>query len=108
MLAIHTGREDGMRLGWSLRHWAVAVAGSVLAAVVIAVPTGILQTPLYHRMTPATWWDYPALAVTAVLEGVLLASYMRTGSAGQAGAAQAAGGGRRGAVVLRGRLPGVQ
>lgn len=82
-----------MPLGWSFRHWAIALAGSVLAAVVIAVPTGIIQTPLYHRMTPVTWWDYPALAVTALLEGVLLASYVRTGSAGQAGTAQAASGG---------------
>ncbi len=82
-----------MPLGWSFRHWAAALTGTALAAVVIAVPTGIIQTPFYHRMTPVTWWDYPALAVTAVLEGVLLATYVRAGTAGQGGAAQAAGGG---------------
>ncbi len=80
-----------MPLGWSFRHWAVALAGTVLSAVVIAVPTGIIRTPLYHRMTPVSWWDYPELAMTAVLEGVLLASYARTGRAGQAGTAQTAG-----------------
>ena len=45
-----------MPLGWSFRHWAAALAGTALAAVVIAVPAGIIQTPLYHRMTPVTWW----------------------------------------------------
>lgn len=82
-----------MPLGWGFRHWAAALAGTVLAAVVIAVPTGIIRTSLYHRMTPVTWWDYPALAATAVLEGILFATYVRAGTAGRGGTAQAAGGG---------------
>ncbi len=34
------------------------LAGAALAAVVIAVPTGIIRTPFYHRMMPVKWWDY--------------------------------------------------
>ena len=82
-----------MPAGWTTRHWAVALAGAAMAAVAIAVPTGIIQSPLYHRMTPVTWWDYPAWAVTAMLEGILLATYVRSKTTSRASTAQAAGGG---------------
>ena len=40
-----------------------------------------------------TWWSYPAWVLTAVLEGVLVATYVRAGSAGRASTGQAATGG---------------
>lgn len=82
-----------MARGWTARQWGVAVAGAVLAAVAIGIPTGIIQTPFYHRMTPVTWWSYPAWVPTAVLEGVLLATYVRVGSVSRASTGQAATGG---------------
>ena len=79
--------------GWTARQWAAATAGAVLAAVVIGIPTGIIVTPFYHRMTPVTWWAYPVWALTAALEGVLLASYVRAGGVRRASTGQAASGG---------------
>ena len=82
-----------MLRGWTARQWAVAASGAVLAAVIIAVPTGIIRSSFYHRMTPVTWWAYPTWALTAALEGILLASYVRAGSASRASTGQAATGG---------------
>ena len=76
--------------GWSARQWGAGVAGAALAAVLIGIPTGIIHTPFYHRMTLVTWWSYPAWALTAVLEGVLAATYVR---AGRASTGQATAGG---------------
>lgn len=55
----------------------VALGGTTAAALLIGVPTGIVHTPFYTRMTPVLWWNYPAWAVTSVLEGLLLATYVR-------------------------------
>lgn len=79
--------------GWTAPQWAAGLGGAVVAAVVIAVPTGIIATPFYHRMTAVLWWNYPALAVTAAMEGFLLATYVRAGAAGRASTGQAATGG---------------
>ena len=43
----------------------------------MGVPTGVIETSLYHRMTPVTWWDYPVWAVSAVLVGLTAATYVR-------------------------------
>ncbi|MEU3750171.1 MULTISPECIES: hypothetical protein [Streptomyces] len=64
---------------WPLRRWVVAAAVTLLAAVVIGVPTGVAPSPLYTRMTPVLWWNYPAWIVSSVLEGLLAASYVRVG-----------------------------
>ncbi|MEU0681308.1 MULTISPECIES: hypothetical protein [Streptomyces] len=62
---------------WPVRRWVVALAVTVLAALVIGVPTGVISTPLYTRMTPVLWWNYPVWAVTSALEGLLVATYVR-------------------------------
>lgn len=49
-----------------------------MTALVIGVPTGIIATPFYHRMTPVQWWNYPVWAVTVLLSGLILATYIRT------------------------------
>ncbi len=82
----------GVVRGWQARHWAAALGGAALAAVLVGVPTGIIRTSLYHRMTPVLWWNYPVWAVTALLEGFLLASYVRAG-AGNATTGKATAGG---------------
>ena len=62
---------------WPLRRWAVAAAVTVLAALVIGVPTGVIPTPFYTRMTPVLWWNYLVWAITSLLEGLLVATYVR-------------------------------
>ena len=80
---------------WPRRRWVAAAAGAVLGALLIGVPTDIVPTPLFERMTPVTWWDYPLWATSAVLLGLIVATYIRAESAprGEGHAARAVGGG---------------
>lgn len=61
---------------WPRRRWVAALAAAVLVAVILGVPTGILHTTLYMRMTPVTWWDYPVWAASALLAGLTFATYL--------------------------------
>jgi hypothetical protein len=63
---------------WPARRWVIAVAAAALLAVAAGVPTDVIPNPLAHREMPVTWWSYPALAVTALLGGMLAATYVRT------------------------------
>lgn len=62
--------------GWSLRHCAVATSAAVVWAMLSGTPTDIVNTPLFVRMTPVEWWDYPFWAAGAVLVGLLAATYV--------------------------------
>jgi len=62
---------------WPARRWAVAVLATGAAALLIGVPTGVVPTPIYTRMTPTTWWNYPVWAVSALLVGLTAATYVR-------------------------------
>lgn len=65
---------------WPARRWMAASAGGVLAALLMGVPTGIIETSFYTRMTPVPWWDYPVWLASATLIGLSLATYVRTSS----------------------------
>ncbi|MEU3602366.1 hypothetical protein ABZ714_27150 [Streptomyces sp. NPDC006798] len=67
---------------WSPRQWLVAAGAAVLAAVLIGVPTGVVPSAFYSRMTPVLWWNYPVWAVSSVLMGLLAGTY--AGGAGPA------------------------
>jgi hypothetical protein len=62
---------------WRRRRWLTALAASVLAVLVVAVPTDLVDTPLFGREVPPTWWSWPALLASAVLAGLLAATYVR-------------------------------
>jgi hypothetical protein len=62
---------------WTPRHWAVAAAGTVVVALLVGIPTDVIPNPVFGRPVPVTWWSYPVLAVTAVLGGLLAATYVR-------------------------------
>ncbi|MFE9504657.1 hypothetical protein ACFYO6_19315 [Streptomyces anthocyanicus] len=61
---------------WTPRHWAVAVVVALLAGVAVGVPTGVVPTDLYTRMTPVLWWNYPVWAASSLLMGLLAATYV--------------------------------
>ncbi|MFE1310499.1 hypothetical protein [Streptomyces sp. NPDC058755] len=66
---------------WTPRQWSAAVAVALVAGVAIGVPTGVVPTPFYTRMTPVLWWNYPVWAVSSLLMGLLVATYVGQPSA---------------------------
>lgn len=62
---------------WHSRRWLTATAMSVLGVVVVAVPTDLIDTPVFSREVPPTWWAWPALLASSVLAGLLVATYVR-------------------------------
>jgi len=66
-----------LRLHWPRRRILVAVVAAVTFALAVGVPTGVIPSPLYTRMTPVLWWNYPVWAATAVLGGLVVATYIR-------------------------------
>lgn len=67
----------GTVLDWPARRWAVAAAAAVGFALVIAVPTALIDTPLFGREIPPTWWAWPSLIASSILGGLLAATYVR-------------------------------
>jgi hypothetical protein len=59
------------------RRLTVGLAAALVTALVIGIPTGIIQTDFYHRMTPVLWWNYPVWVVSSILSGALVATYVR-------------------------------
>ncbi len=62
------------RLGW--RYLLVASAGAALVAVVLAVPTAIIDNPWFVRMTPVEPEQYVFWILTSLLSGALLGTYL--------------------------------
>ncbi|GGX37017.1 hypothetical protein GCM10010297_67870 [Streptomyces malachitofuscus] len=91
------GRAGGALRGWRARQWRVAGVGALATAVAVGAPTDVVPNPLFGRSVPVQWWNYPALALTSVLAGIVLSTYVRRPgvpvSVGPAGP-----GGRMGAV----------
>jgi hypothetical protein len=65
-----------MRL-WSPRRWGAALLASGASLVLLGVPTAMIPNPVFARRIVAPAWTYPSLAVTALLAGLLLATYVR-------------------------------
>ena len=67
---------------WPLRRCVVAAVSAVLTVLVIGVPTVLIPNPVFGRAVPVTWWAWPVLVVTAVLSGLVAATYVaRPGAA---------------------------
>jgi uncharacterized integral membrane protein len=64
------------RTTWPARRWVVAAASAVAYALFIAIPTDLIDTPFFGREIPPTWWSWPALVASAVLAGLLTATYV--------------------------------
>ena len=75
-----TGAAATSIASWPVRRWLVAILVGGVAALAMGVPTGIVETSFYTRMTPVTWWNYPVWAISAVLVGLIAATYVRVGS----------------------------
>jgi hypothetical protein len=80
-------------LAWPARRWLAAVVGAALTAGAVGLPTALLPSSMFTRMTPVTWWSWPVWAVTAVLGGLVTATYVRTNDVASRGTGAGASGG---------------
>ena len=53
--------------------WPRAVLFGMVAAVIIAVPSDLIDTPIFGRPVAVRWIDYVILAVTSALIGLIFA-----------------------------------
>ncbi|GAC55684.1 MULTISPECIES: hypothetical protein [Gordonia] len=63
---------------WSVRHMVVAVIAGAVIGVVIALATALIPNPVFVRSIGPEWWNAPVLVLSAVLGGLLVASYVRS------------------------------
>ena len=63
---------------WPARRWWVAAAWAVGTVLVVGLPTVLIPNGVFGRDIPVTWWAWPVLAVTAVLAGLVGATYVRS------------------------------
>jgi len=60
------GAEHGRRI-------LLGVGVGLFTFVLIAVPTELVENPLFQRMTPVEWWNWPVAVISAVLVAILVA-----------------------------------
>ena len=61
----------------SRRRWAAAALTTVVVFLALGVPTAVVPNPVFGRGIEPTRWSLPVLAVTAVLIGLVLVTYVR-------------------------------
>ena len=62
---------------WPMRRWLAAALGAVTTVLAIALPTAMIDNPVFGRAVPVTAWAWPALLLAGLLSGLLLATYVR-------------------------------
>nr|WP_257907778.1 hypothetical protein [Janibacter limosus] len=50
---------------WPARRWLVAGMAALGFVLLVAIPTDLIDTPLFRREVPPTWWARPSLAVSS-------------------------------------------
>lgn len=61
---------------WPARRWLVTALTAIGFVLAIAIPTDLIDTPVFGREVPVTWWAWPSLLVSSLLAGLLVASYV--------------------------------
>lgn len=70
---------DALRM-WRVRQWVVALVASAATALVLGWVTVLIPNPVFGREVPPTAWSYPVWIVTSLLTGLLVATYLRSGT----------------------------
>ncbi len=65
---------------WSPRRWYAALLSGLGIGFLIALPTAIIPNPIFGRAMEVTWWSYPTVVMSAILGGLLIATYVRESS----------------------------
>ena len=61
---------------WPAKRWWFAVGTAIATFLVIAIPTDLVDNPVFGRDVPPTWWSMGALVVSATLSGLVAATYV--------------------------------
>jgi hypothetical protein len=79
--------EEGLLMGntcfmaafltWSVRRWVVAAAVGAGTYLFFGLTTAVLANPVFGRSIPPTPWSGNVLVATAILTGLLTATYVR-------------------------------
>ena len=64
-------------LTWSLRRWAVAIGVGFVTFFAIALPTAVVENPIFGREIAVTSWSVTVLVITSILTGLLTATYVK-------------------------------
>jgi hypothetical protein len=64
-------------LTWSVRRWVVAAAVAAGTYFFFGLSTAVLANPVFGRSVPPTTWAPNVLIATAILSGLLTATYVR-------------------------------
>ncbi len=62
---------------WTPRRWYAAVLSGLGIGFLIALPTAVIPNPIFGRAIEPTWWSYPTVVISAILGGLLIATYVR-------------------------------
>jgi len=69
--------------GWTMARWGFAAAMAAVGALAIGLPTDVIPNPVFGRQgTPVEPWAMPVLTISAVLSGLLIATYFQHGGDG--------------------------
>lgn len=68
---------------WQLRRWITALVTAAATIVLMGIPTVLIPNPWFWREFPPTAWAWPVLIVTAVLSGLVAATYVARKDAGE-------------------------
>jgi len=63
---------------WSAKKWIAAGFAAGLTFLVIAIPTAMIDNPIFGRAIEVTSWSWPVLIVTSILAGLLVGTYVST------------------------------
>lgn len=72
--------------------WVRAVGWGLLFGMAIGIPTVLVDSPLFSRMTPATWWSYVTWITVSLLGGLVMALRKMVRMCSVEGSATAGGG----------------
>jgi len=62
---------------WDARRWWSALLSGVVIALIVAIPTAVIPTPIFGRSIEPTWWSLPVVVLTGILGGLVFATYVR-------------------------------
>jgi hypothetical protein len=62
---------------WSRKRWIVAIGVAFLTYFFIALPTAVIENPIFGREIGVTSWSVTVIVITSMLTGLLTATYVK-------------------------------